>query len=185
MVMKDTPIFQNFLNNELKNFDNKLDHDVLRLLKETKTTISVAESITSGLLSQRLTSLPGSSDYFDSGIICYSPTSKVKFCNVSLETIQEKGVVSAEVALEMVKGLKEQTSSMVCISTTGIAGPPNRDYTEKQTGLVYIGFYFNDKTTVKKFQFSGSREEIQYQATQAALGYLKQWLIAYLHDQRQ
>lgn len=177
MVISEMDLFQNLLDSSTLNFESKLDHEVARLLKDSGLTLTVVESITGGMLSQRITTLPGSSTFFLGGIIAYHNQIKVKLAGVSPVTIKTKSVVSEDVALEMVRGLKKLTQSDLCISTTGIAGPETTLYSESMTGKVYIGFIFEEIEKVKFFQFTGTRDMIRRQTTASALMYLKQYLM--------
>jgi len=173
----DQNVFKELLDDEINNFESKLDLDLGELLKTLRLTISVAESMTGGMLSQRLTTLPGSSDYYLGGIISYHNKVKVGLLGVQPETIRTKSVVSEEVALEMVRGLKKLIKSDVCISVTGIAGPANQEFFGNIIGRVYIGFIVKNIERVKTFHFTGTRDSIRRQATSAALNYLRQYLI--------
>ena len=117
----------------------KIVTEVVELLKKRKLTISTAESCTGGLLSQLITSVSGASEVFELGICTYSERIKHEFLGVPMEEIEKYDVVSEQVALSMVKGLKERSGADICISVTGIAGPGGGT-PEKPVGTVYIGF---------------------------------------------
>lgn len=108
-------------------------------LKNKKLTIATAESCTGGLLSELITSVSGASEIFELGICTYSERIKHEFLGVPTEEIEKYDVVSKEVALSMVKGLKERSGADICISVTGLAGPGGGT-PEKPVGTVYIGF---------------------------------------------
>ena len=112
---------------------------VVELLKQKKLTIATAESCTGGLLSELITSVSGASEVFELGICTYSERIKHEFLGVPVEEIEEYGVVSAQVALSMVRGLKKRSGADICVSVTGIAGPSGGT-PEKPVGTVYIGF---------------------------------------------
>lgn len=152
--------------------------DVARLLSKNQLTISVAESITGGLIGSKLSQFSGSSSYFLGGLICYSPLLKVKLCSVNPATIRKNGLVSEPVALEMAEGISKLTNSRIAISTTGIAGPNGDNISKVDVGTVCIGFLFCGDLRVKRFQFSGNRTQIRNQAVYAALGYLRNWLFS-------
>lgn len=122
--------------------------NVVELLKDMRLIAASAESCTGGLLSERITSVPGASDVFELGICSYSERIKHRLLGVSDETIEKYGVVSEEVALEMVRGLKKVSGADVCISVTGIAGPGGST-AEMPVGTVYIGFDICGKQFVK------------------------------------
>ena len=112
---------------------------VVELLKQKKLTISTAESCTGGLLSEMITSVSGASEVFELGICTYSERIKHEFLGVPMEEIEKYGVVSEQVALSMVKGLKKRSGADICVSVTGIAGPSGGT-PEQPVGTVYIGF---------------------------------------------
>src|SRR6185295_1042097 len=93
------------------------------LLREHKFTISVAESCTGGLLASRLTDVPGSSDYVERGIVCYSNQAKIDLLGVPPALIEEHGAVSEPVARAMAEGVRSRAATSVGIGITGIAGP--------------------------------------------------------------
>ncbi|MFA5879072.1 MAG: CinA family protein [Candidatus Margulisiibacteriota bacterium] len=173
----DQNIFKDLLDDEINNFESKLDLDLGELLKNLKLSVAVAESITGGMLSQRITTLPGSSDYFLGGIISYHNKLKVGLLGVQADTLRSKSVVSEEVALEMARGLKKLVKSDICISTTGVAGPANQEFFGNIIGRVYLGFIIKDIERVKSFHFSGDRNSVRRQTTSAALNYLRQYLV--------
>jgi len=122
--------------------------NVVELLKQNGWTISTAESCTGGLLSELITSVSGASEVFELGICSYSERIKNELLGVSLADIAEHGVVSEQVALAMVKGLKKRSGAEVCVSVTGIAGPSGGT-PEQPVGTVYIGFDINGKQFVR------------------------------------
>ncbi len=130
--------------------------------------LSTAESCTGGKLAASIIEYPGSSAYFDRGLIVYSNLAKKQELGVLEEILQRYGAVSDEVALEMVKGLFLKTKSEVVFSTTGLAGP-NGDGSQKPIGLVYFGWGILGQFATSKELFKGNRQTIQQQATQWAL----------------
>ena len=93
------------------------------LLREHKLTIAVAESCTGGLLASRLTDVPGSSDYVDRGVVCYSNQAKIDLAGVPEALIAEHGAVSEPVAQAMAEGIRARAATNVGVGITGIAGP--------------------------------------------------------------
>jgi nicotinamide-nucleotide amidase len=147
------------------------------LLRARALTIAVAESCTGGLLSSRLTDVPGSSDYVDRGIVCYSNRSKIELLGVPESLIQEHGAVSEPVARAMADGIRARSGARVGIGVTGIAGPTGGT-PEKPVGTVAIAAVVDDHARVRTFQFIGpGREQIKFQATQAALNMLRLMLM--------
>lgn len=129
---------------------------VCRKLMERNITISCAESCTGGMFAGRLTDIPGVSSVFNRGYVTYSNEAKVQELGVSEKTLEEFGAVSEQTALEMARGVRNQTGSDLCISVTGIAGPDGGSE-EKPVGLVYIGAVYNGKEVVKKHQIRSHR----------------------------
>jgi nicotinamide-nucleotide amidase len=138
------------------------------ILREKKLKIAVAESCTGGLISHRLTNIPGSSDYYDRGIITYSNSSKEQMLNVPKLILDSFGAVSQETAKAMAEGVRNLAHSDLGLSVTGIAGPSGGT-PQKPVGLVYIGVASAGSNKVKEFRFNGSRAEIKEQTSNEAL----------------
>lgn len=139
--------------------NKNLSDTLVEKLKNNNLKISFAESITGGLLSSKITSVPGASEVMEESYITYSNAAKNKVLNVNYDVIEKNGVVSEAVAYEMAKGLKHITNSEICISTTGEAGP---NPMEKEVGLCYVCYYFDENNyTIEKYNFKGKRKDIQ------------------------
>src|SRR6266516_4080280 len=138
------------------------------LLREHKLTIAVAESCTGGLLASRLTDVPGSSDYMERGVVCYSNRSKTELAGVPEALIAEHGAVSEPVARAMADGIRTRAETNVGIGITGIAGPGGGS-PEKPVGTVAVAVILDDEARVRTFQFFGGRDMVKFQAAQAAL----------------
>jgi len=133
-------------------FDDESIHEVAcKILMEKNISISCAESCTGGVFSEYLTRIPGISSVFDRSFITYSNRSKIEELGVKPETIESFGAVSAEVALEMARGVKAKSGSRLCIAVTGVAGPGGGT-AEKPVGLSYIGLVFDDFEDVKEIR---------------------------------
>ncbi len=130
-----------------------------QLLTDQSLTLSVAESCTGGNLSALLTSVSGSSTYFDRGYITYSNQAKMDMLDVDVEILEQFGAVSEQTAFEMVNGVIQNSHSDIAVSITGIAGPTGGTV-EKPVGMVCFGFYVKDKHFVKTQHFSGDRETV-------------------------
>jgi len=144
---------------------------VATLLKRTNTSVAVAESLTGGLISERLTTVAGSTDFFVGGVVCYSNRSKVTEVGVPAKLISQHGQVSREVAVSMAESIRRRMKSDVGLSATGYAGPGTGG--EKgPVGLTYVALASAEGTEWKELHLSGSRQEIRTQAAQAALGLL-------------
>jgi nicotinamide-nucleotide amidase len=140
---------------------------VLERLRSLGLKLAVAESCTGGMLGERITSIPGSSDVFLGGIIAYHNDVKVKALGVRVEDIERHGAVSEPVALQMASGVRERTGADVGVSVTGIAGPGGGT-PDKPVGLVWISVDVTD-AKARRFHVFGDRAEIRQRAAQAAL----------------
>lgn len=153
-----------------------IEEVVAELLWRDELTVSVAESCSGGLLSHRLTNIPGSSRYFKCGLVSYSNEAKESVLGIPMSLINDKGAVSPEVAERMSQSVRYIGKSDIGIGITGIAGPtggrPN-----KPVGTVYIGMSWEDGTYVEKNLFTGPREVIKYRASQQALDLLRRLLL--------
>ncbi|MHA1732913.1 MAG: CinA family protein [Promethearchaeota archaeon] len=147
-------------------------HRVADLLVGRGWWLSTAESCTGGLLAHTVTNLPGASHFFERGFVTYSNDAKVEHLGVSRGTIGERGAVSPEVALEMVRGLRRVTGSEVCVAITGIAGPGGGT-PEKPVGLVYIGYSVGGEAWVEEKHFPGGRVAFKRQVVEHVLGELE------------
>jgi nicotinamide-nucleotide amidase len=154
----------------------RLEEVVGRLLKEKNKTLAVAESCSGGLLSHRLTNVPGSSDYFLEGVVVYSNAAKVRRLGVRNSVIREHGAVSVPVALAMAGGIRRRARSDFGLSITGIAGPAGGS-PGKPVGLVYVGLAWAGGGEVAKNLFLGNRELVKNQSTQKALDMLRRHLL--------
>jgi competence/damage-inducible protein CinA-like protein len=153
------------------------DHSALQqvvgeLLKKSRKRIAIAESCTGGLLGNRITDVPGSSAYFERGVIVYSNHSKTELLNVPEQLIAEHGAVSEPVAKAMAEEIRNMARVDYGISITGIAGPDGGS-AEKPVGVVYVGISDSETTIVERFHFPGNRERIKFMASQAALNMLR------------
>jgi nicotinamide-nucleotide amidase len=145
-----------------------LEQVVGDLLREHKKTIATAESCTGGLLASRLTDVPGSSDYMDRGVVCYSNQSKTDLAGVPEALIREHGAVSEPVATAMAEGIRSRAGTNAGIGITGIAGPGGGT-PDKPVGTVAIAVAVDEEVRVRTFQFIGPRDMVKFQAAQSAL----------------
>ena len=160
---------QNVLGPAVYSIDGRaLEHVVGDLLREHTMTIAVAESCTGGLLASRLTDVPGSSEYLERGVVCYSNQSKTDLAGVPETLIQEHGAVSEPVAKAMAEGIRSRAATNIGIGITGIAGPGGGT-PEKPVGTVAVAVAMDDEVRVRTFQFIGNREMVKFQAAQSAL----------------
>ena len=145
-----------------------VEDKVARLLLENNLTISVAESLTGGLVSSKLISYPGISKSYLEGFVTYSNEAKIKTLGVKKETLYKYGAVSQETAKEIAYGAALVSGSDIGVSTTGIAGPDGGSK-EKPVGLAYVCVYYKGRYEVKKIHSSGARETVRERAAVAAL----------------
>ena len=145
-----------------------LEAVVGKLLRERHLTISVAESLTGGLVQDKITQVSGSSAYFMGGIVSYSNESKMKLLGVKAESLEKYGAVSDTVAREMAVGVRSALGTDVGVSTTGIAGPTGAT-PQKPVGLVFVGLATSEKVVAKKFLFGQDRIINKQRSAQAAL----------------
>ena len=144
-------------------------------LRNRGETLSIAESCTGGLVSDRITNVPGSSDYFEGSVVCYSNLAKVHHLHIPLKTLERFGAVSSEVAGRMAQGIRKTFHTGFGLSTTGVAGPTGG--TKKTpVGTVFIGCSDGKRTWVKKLALKGSRREIKKEAADKALLFLQECL---------
>lgn len=147
---------------------NSLERQVGDALKKRQLRIAVAESCTGGLISHRITNIPGSSDYFDRGVIVYSNSSKMEMLDVSKIILDSFGAVSSETARAMAEGVRKLSGSDLGLAVTGIAGPGGGTE-DKPVGMVFIGLASSRPTTVTEHRFRGERLEIKEETSSAAL----------------
>ncbi|HYK90935.1 MAG TPA: competence/damage-inducible protein A [Acidobacteriota bacterium] len=146
------------------------------LLRKSGRTLAVAESCTSGMLAARVTSVPGSSDYFLGGVLCYSNEAKIRLCRVPEEMLAQHGAVSPEVAEALAHGTRENLKSSIGLSITGVAGPGGGS-AEKPVGLVFVGWADETCTTHWRRMIPGDRETIRERAAYFALSRLRAFLM--------
>jgi PncC family amidohydrolase len=154
-----------------------LEEEAGALLRQKGLTLGVVESASGGLISHRITNVPGSSDYYKGSVTAYSNEVKIKVVGVREATINRYGAVSAEVAEEMAQGGRRLLSVDICLADTGIAGPSGAT-PEKPVGLFYIGLSHGEKTYSRKHNFQGDREQNKQSAAEAALSWLKEYLLS-------
>ena len=160
----------------------ELEAEIARLIREyqAKTgkllTIGAVESATGGRIADRITNVPGSSDYFKGSVVAYSNEVKMALLGVRKATLEDYGAVSEQTAREMAQGGRKLLDVDICVSDTGIAGPSGAT-PEKPVGLFYLGLAAGDAGLSHKHTFSGNREENKRDAAEAVLNMLKQYLL--------
>ncbi|MFZ9944110.1 MAG: CinA family protein [Candidatus Nanopelagicaceae bacterium] len=147
---------------------------VIDLLRERRQTISCAESITGGALTAALVSVSGASDVLLGSIVAYSKEIKISQLGLSAELIDDKGLVSKEVAIAMAKGARQRLGSSWAISSTGSAGPTALD--GSSPGEIWIAILGPDRQESVKFSLNGARQEVISGAVESALTLLERIL---------
>ncbi len=147
----------------------KLAQQLGLLLKSKEKIIATAESCTGGWLAQIITEVSGSSAWFDRGFVTYSNAAKIQMLGIKSETLDKFGAVSAQTAVEMVKGALDHSDADCAIAVTGIAGPEGGT-AEKPIGTVFIAWaYKNQEIKVIQKKLTGNRHEIRRQTVKIAL----------------
>lgn len=156
----------------------QLAEDVAALMRERKLMLVTAESCTGGFIAKVLTDLPGSSAWFDAGVVTYSYEAKEALLGVNPRTLERTGAVSEETVLEMVSGALARFGAGAAVAVTGIAGPSGG--TEgKPVGTVWIGWKRRGGYAhARLFHFQGDRDAIRRQTVAAALAGLGKELTA-------
>jgi len=170
-----TPVevkLEDFFTKVLSAIGKTTDQQLAELLSKSKVSVAVAESLTGGLISSRLTSIAGSSDFFVGGIICYNNRVKVMDVGVPAALISKMGPVSKEVAIALAEGIRKRMRTDVGLSATGVAGP--KPQPPAPVGLIYIALASSKGTEWKELHLQGTRSEIREKTAQAAVGLL--WL---------
>ncbi len=154
-----------------------LEQEIGKLLRRKGLTLGVVESATGGLISHRITNVAGSSEYYKGSVTAYSNEVKIKVIGVKEGTIIKYGAVSHQVVEEMAQGGRKALDVDICLADTGIAGPTGAT-PEKPVGLFYIGLSHQGGTFSRKHDFPGTREQNKHSAAEAALSWLKEYLVA-------
>jgi nicotinamide-nucleotide amidase len=157
-----------------------LEQVVAGLLTARGKTVAVAESCAGGLLSHRLTNVPGSSAYFREGIVAYADDAKTERLGVPAPLLLQYGAVSAQVARAMAEGARRRGRAHFGLAVTGIAGPGGGT-PHKPVGLVYTALAWDTGTQIEKNLFFGAREAVKFQSSQKALDMLRRHLLLGRH----
>ncbi len=152
--------------------DENMEDVVGSILRERGLTIACAESCTGGLLTSRLTDVPGSSAYVMGSVVSYTNDVKQSLLGVPAAVLQRAGAVSEETARQMAQGVRSRIGSAIGVGITGIAGPDGGT-AEKPVGLVYIAVADQKHTVIRKNIFTGTRQQIKYRTTQTALDMIR------------
>lgn len=152
--------------------DESLEKVVVRMLIERHLTLATAESCTGGLIGNRITDIPGSSETYQAGFVTYANQAKKEILGVDEQLLSEYGAVSEQVARAMAEGARRVSGVDIAISVTGIAGPTGGT-DAKPVGLVWMALAAADETIAFEHRFSGNRMDIKLRASQAALNMLR------------
>ncbi|MCK0162176.1 competence/damage-inducible protein A [Allomuricauda sp. F6463D] len=139
--------------------DGDVEKQVGTWLTNKKMTLSTAESFTGGSIAEKITAIPGASDYFKGSVVCYATETKVSLLDVPQELIDKYSVVSEEVAIAMAENVKNKLGTDFAIATTGNAGPTKGD-SDAKVGTVYIGISTPNRTFAQKFMMGSHREKV-------------------------
>jgi nicotinamide-nucleotide amidase len=161
--------------------EETLAGNVARRLTEKGLTLAVAESCTGGLITDRLTDIPGSSAFLERGVVAYSNATKTALLGVPEMVIGEHGAVSAETARLMAEGIRKSAGTDLGLAVTGIAGPSGGTEA-KPVGTVFIALADSGTTVCRPYAFRWDRRRNKVMASQAALLMLWRYLLGELRD---
>ncbi|UPT70272.1 MAG: competence/damage-inducible protein A [Flavobacterium sp. JAD_PAG50586_2] len=156
--------------------DETIEVIVGRLLIQKGKTVSTAESCTGGKIAQMLTAAAGASGYFRGSVVSYSEEAKIELLGVDADLIKKYGVVSAEVALAMAKGIQKTLKTDYAISTTGNAGPTTEPG-KAEVGTVFIALVTPNEAIVEEFNFGQPREKVIDRTANKALEILQKEIL--------
>lgn len=160
------------------------NEELIRDLRQRGLFIATAESLTGGMLGQRLTEEPGASEFYLGGVVAYQNGVKEQLLGVSPSLIANQGAVDAEVAAQMASGVRQRfaratgtdSAQVIGVATTGVAGPAESD--GKPAGTVFIGISSHYGESVYAFTLQGNRESVRSQTVTAAFEALREQLQA-------
>jgi nicotinamide-nucleotide amidase len=155
--------------------EQTLEEIIAVALTEKRLTVAVAESCTGGLIANRLTDVPGSSVYFERGLVTYSNEAKIQLLGVPAEIINQHGAVSEETARLMAEGVRRNAKTVLGLSSTGIAGPTGGTK-EKPVGTVYVALADGAQTICRHYAYRWDRKRNKLVSSEAALFLLKNYL---------
>ncbi len=156
--------------------DERLEAVVGRLLREQRKTIAVAESCSGGLVAERITSVPGASEYFLGGVVAYADAVKIEVLGVPGALLERDGAVSSEVARAMAEGVRARFGADLGVATTGIAGPSGGT-PEKPVGTVHVAVVHDGASHVERFVFPLDRERHRKLTAHVCLDWVRRVLL--------
>ena len=148
--------------------EHNLEEIVVNKLIKHQFTIATAESCTGGLIGNRITEVPGSSNVYKGSIVAYSNSVKINNLGIDKNNLEKYGAVSREIAGEMARQVRKTFNSKIGVSTTGIAGPGGGTK-EKPIGLVYVALSSKEDLVIKKYNFHSNRNKNKIRSSQAVL----------------
>jgi len=156
--------------------DTNMETEVGRMLVAAGKTVALAESCTGGMISSRMTDVPGSSAYFVGGVVAYSNAIKEAQLGVAAATLATHGAVSEQTAAEMATGVRRLSGADIGVAVTGIAGPEGGS-AEKPVGTVCIGMATAADVISRRYQFWGNRDWVKILSSQVALDWVRRYLL--------
>jgi nicotinamide-nucleotide amidase len=153
-----------------------MEEVVGKLLRAQGKTLAVAESCTGGLIGERITDVPGSSEYFLGGVVAYADRMKATLLGVPESLLLKYGAVSEPVAIAMAEGARERFGADLAVSTTGVAGPGGGSEA-KPVGLVWVGFSDGEESTAQEFELPLDRSRHRMATAQIALDWVRRALL--------
>lgn len=153
----------------------QLEQEIGALLRVRAWKLATAESCSGGLVADRITDVPGSSDYFVGGVVAYAYEAKVALLHVSWDTLRTFGAVSRETVIEMARGVRTALGADISVSISGIAGPGG-GLPGKPIGTTWLGLSATDGDWARKFVWQGDRRENKKSSAEAALEFLMDYL---------
>lgn len=141
------------------------------VMNQKRLTLAAAESCTGGLVSSRITDVPGSSAYFLGGVVAYSYEAKASLLGVSWDTLNKYGAVSRETVIEMARGARKLFNADIAVSISGIAGPGGGT-DAKPVGTVWVGLSASGGEEARHFVWEGDRILNKQLSSEAALQFI-------------
>jgi PncC family amidohydrolase len=152
-----------------------LEVQIAEKLRTRRLKLATAESCTGGRVSDRITNIPGASEYFVGGVVAYAYEAKAAVLGVSWDTLRTHGAVSRETAVEMARGVRTALGADLAVSITGIAGPGGGQ-TDKPVGTTWLALSATDGDWARSFVWNGYREQNKASSTEAALQFILDYL---------
>ena len=155
--------------------EQPLEQTIGTLLHNWGMKLALAESCTGGLIADRITNIPGSSEYFLGGIVAYSYEAKAALLGVSWDTLRQHGAVSRETVIEMARGVRTILRADLAVSVSGIAGPGG-GMPGKPVGYTWLGLSSAEGDWARNFTWSGDRMANKAASAEAALQFISDYL---------